>query len=31
LLSAPVGVLLAFVLASIGAHAPKMVRHRLLF
>ena len=30
-LSAPVAVLLAFVLASIGAHAPKLVRHRLLF
>ncbi|MGB3212297.1 MAG: hypothetical protein WBB19_16465 [Desulforhopalus sp.] len=29
--SAPAAVLLAFVLASIGAHAPKMVRHRLLF
>lgn len=30
-LSAPVTVLLAFILASVGAHAPKMVRHRLLF
>ena len=30
-LSAPVAVLLAFVLASVGAHAPKLVRHRLLF
>ena len=28
---APVAVLLAFVLASVGAHAPKLVRHRLLF
>ncbi len=24
-------VLLAFLVASIGAHAPKKVRHRLLF
>lgn len=24
-------VVLAFVLASVGAHAPKMIRHRLLF
>lgn len=30
-LSAPIAVLLAFVLASVGAHVPKMVRHRLLF
>jgi NhaP-type Na+/H+ or K+/H+ antiporter len=30
-LSASITVLLAFILASIGAHAPKMVRHRLLF
>jgi NhaP-type Na+/H+ or K+/H+ antiporter len=30
-LSAPITVLLAFILASVGAHAPKMVRHRLLF
>ncbi len=30
-ISAPVAVLLAFVLASVGAHAPKLVRHRLLF
>lgn len=30
-LSAPVAVLLAFVVASIGAHAPKQVRHRLLY
>ncbi|MGB3221429.1 MAG: hypothetical protein WBB23_01360 [Desulforhopalus sp.] len=30
-LSASITVLLAFVLASVGAHAPKMVRHRLLF
>lgn len=30
-LPAPMAVLLAFVLASIGAHVPKMVRHRLLF
>lgn len=30
-LSASIAVLLAFVLASVGAHAPKMVRHRLLF
>lgn len=28
---APAAVLLAFVLASVGAHAPKVVRHRLLF
>lgn len=27
----PATVLLAFVIASIGAHAPKKVRHRLLF
>lgn len=27
----PETVLLAFVIASIGAHAPKKVRHRLLF
>lgn len=31
LLSAPIAVLLAFVLASVGAHVPKKVRHRLLF
>ena len=31
LLSPSLGVLLAFFLASIGAHAPKLVRHRLLF
>ncbi len=30
-LSPPVAVLSAFVLASIGAHAPKLLRHRLLF
>jgi uncharacterized membrane protein YhaH (DUF805 family) len=30
-LSPPVTVLVAFVLASIGSHAPKLVRHRLLF
>jgi hypothetical protein len=30
-LSAPVAVLLAFVVASVAAHAPKMVRHRLIF
>jgi uncharacterized membrane protein YhaH (DUF805 family) len=30
-LSAPIAVLLAFVLASVGAHVPKLVRHRLLF
>jgi NhaP-type Na+/H+ or K+/H+ antiporter len=30
-LSAPLAVLLAFILASVGAHAPKMLRHRLLF
>jgi hypothetical protein len=30
-LSASIAVLLAFVLASVGAHAPKLVRHRLLF
>lgn len=30
-LSPPLGVLLAFVLASIGAHAPKIIRHKLLF
>lgn len=30
-LPAPVAVLLAFVLASVGAHAPKLVRHKLLF
>jgi hypothetical protein len=27
----PATVLLAFVIASLGAHAPKKVRHRLLF
>lgn len=27
----PTTVLLAFVVASLGAHAPKKVRHRLLF
>jgi hypothetical protein len=27
----PATVLLAFLIASIGAHAPKKVRHRLLF
>jgi hypothetical protein len=27
----PATVLLAFVIASVGAHAPKKVRHRLLF
>ena len=27
----PTTVLLAFVIASVGAHAPKKVRHRLLF
>jgi len=31
LVPAPAAVLLAFVLASVGAHAPKVVRHRLLF
>jgi NhaP-type Na+/H+ or K+/H+ antiporter len=30
-LSAPAAVLLAFVLASVAAHAPKRVRHKLLF
>jgi NhaP-type Na+/H+ or K+/H+ antiporter len=30
-LSAPVAVLLAFVIASVAAHAPKMIRHRLIF
>jgi hypothetical protein len=30
-LLAPVAVLLAFVIASLGAHAPKLARHRLLF
>lgn len=30
-LSAPVTVLFAFILASVCAHAPKSVRHRLLF
>jgi FtsH-binding integral membrane protein len=30
-LSAPAAVLLAFVVASVAAHAPKTVRHRLLF
>jgi hypothetical protein len=30
-LFAPVAVLLAFVIASLGAHAPKLARHRLLF
>lgn len=29
--SPSITVLLAFVLASVGAHAPKLVRHRLLF
>jgi NhaP-type Na+/H+ or K+/H+ antiporter len=29
--SAPIAVLLAFVLASVGSHAPKLLRHRLLF
>jgi NhaP-type Na+/H+ or K+/H+ antiporter len=28
---ATIAVLIAFVLASIAAHAPKMIRHRLLF
>ena len=27
----PIAVLTAFLLASVGAHAPKLVRHRLLF
>lgn len=27
----PATVLLAFIIASVGAHAPKKVRHRLLF
>jgi hypothetical protein len=27
----PATVLLAFIIASLGAHAPKRVRHRLLF
>ncbi len=31
LLPGPVAVLLAFLLASVGAHTPKVVRHRLLF
>jgi hypothetical protein len=30
-LPATTGVLLAFVLASVCSHAPKLVRHRLLF
>lgn len=30
-LPAPIAVLLAFVLASISSHAPKLIRHRLLF
>ena len=30
-LPAPAAVLSAFVLASIGAHAPKLIRHRLLY
>jgi hypothetical protein len=30
-LAAPIAVLLAFVLASVAAHVPKMLRHRLLF
>jgi hypothetical protein len=30
-LPGPATVLLAFVIASLGAHAPKLVRHRLLF
>lgn len=30
-ISAPIAVLLAFVIASVAAHAPKMIRHRLLF
>lgn len=30
-LPASIAVLLAFVLASVAAHVPKMVRHRLLF
>jgi hypothetical protein len=30
-LPGPATVLLAFVIASIGSHAPKHVRHRLLF
>jgi len=29
--SAPATVLLVFVLASIGSHTPKLVRHRMLF
>ncbi len=29
--SSPIVVLLAFILASVGAHAPKLLRHRLLF
>ena len=31
LVSGPIAVLTAFLLASVGAHAPKLVRHRLLF
>jgi FtsH-binding integral membrane protein len=30
-ISGPIAVLTAFLLASVGAHAPKLVRHRLLF
>jgi len=30
-LSPTITVLLAFVLASVGAHAPKLIRHRLLY
>jgi hypothetical protein len=30
-LPGPATVLLAFVIASLGSHAPKLVRHRLLF
>lgn len=30
-ISAPATVLLAFLLASMSAHAPKLVRHKLLF
>ena len=30
-LPATAAVLLAFILASVGAHAPKLIRHRLLY
>lgn len=30
-LPSTITVLLAFILASVGAHAPKLVRHRLLY